>query len=1008
MTTSPLPRVHTPLSPIEIANCGIMAGLTVALGVLSAVFPVFQLAFHIAAIVPIAMIATAFRPRATIAVMVGAIVVSGAVGGALSAAQVAQSCVVGSAIGALHRRRSGRWGASLVGILIGTVLAALTTAILWVFEQSRILLLEATRASLAGYIEIIGHLPGMAQPAAEARRMLATFLTYWWVWVPVGVTIATLIATLVSFILLGIVLGRLHYGSHQDHLSVANLSDAETSPSSAPCPLPLRCEEVSFHYEATDTPILEDVTLSFHAGEFVVITGANGSGKSTLAALLAGATPTGGTITSPGSRGLGRAGGTAFLTQRSEVQIVGDTVWEDLLWGLQPADSAHTLSTKSPSPQDLPPQVQALHARAHHCLERVGLGDKTELQTQRLSGGELQRLALAGALMRTPALLICDETTAMVDPAGRACLLSIFAELAAEGTCVLHITHDLSEAAEATRLIRMDAGRVIFDGTPLADPECARVLREGAHAVVDLRGEVLRDGEAGAAPSAPSLIGAGAEVKHLWLAGVTHYYDVGTPWEKPVLEDVDCIVSPGQTVLITGENGSGKSTLARIMAGLIHPTWGRCTLANRHMWARVGAVAISHQFARLQLLRPSVAEDIVDAAGMNSLPKEKQEDVVAKALAQVGLSKEFAARTIDQLSGGQMRRVVLAGLVAAEPAVLILDEPFAGLDQDSRRDIVRLLAAQQARGTALVIISHDIEGLAGLCERHLILDNGRLRDPSVQAPAAVAPLSQVSERAHPYRSAHPMMPRPLPWESGLSRMWLGTKILCWAALSTMLLFIPSWLSLGASSLLLAGATLVARVPLSALPRFPAWFWASMLGGMLGAWMGDGLLIFVRALCLSTVIMWGTALIVWTSPASDFPPTIRHLLTPLRWIGMPVKEWAHVMAMTLKSVPFMRDQSQSIADTLAVRHHAQRDYALRHEHASGDRGPGLFAYLGDLTTASLSVAAQRASDLGRAMSMRGGIPPFPVVSPAVGWRDLLAGLLTVATVIGIIAGHAYEL
>lgn len=1008
-------RPRAPLSTIEIANCGIMAGLSVVLGVLSAVFPVFQLAFQIAAIVPIAMIATAFRPRATVAVMVGAIVVSGAVAGALTAAQVAQSCVVGAAIGALHRRGSSRWGAGIVGVLIGIVIGALTTALLWVFEQSRTLLLEATRTSIAGYIELIGRLPGMAEPAAEARRLLATFLTYWWVWVPAGVVVATVIATVVSFILLGIVLSRLHYGSHRDHLSGAALPGEDPSASPVPAPLPLRCEGVSFHYEATAAPILEDITLSFHSGEFVVIAGANGSGKSTLAALLAGAAPSGGTISSPGSRGLGRVGGTAFLTQRSEVQIVGDTVWEDLLWGLSPDD--HTRSASHPPASHSPaspsqPSSEALHERARRCLERVGLADKADLQTQRLSGGELQRLALAGALMREPALLICDETTAMVDPAGRACLLSIFAELAAEGACVLHITHDLSEAAEATRLIRVEAGRVVFDGAPAQDLECAQVLREGRTVAADLLGDLPQRTDAQGALLSPPGAGVGAEVEHLWLAGVSHHYDVHTPWEKPVLTDIDCIVSPGQAVLITGENGSGKSTLARIMAGLIRPTWGRCTLANRDMWARVGAVAISHQFARLQLLRPTVAADILDAAGMSGLPDNEQESVVTKALAQVGLSQDFATRTIDQLSGGQMRRVVLAGLVAAEPAVLILDEPFAGLDQDSRRDIIRLLAAQQARGMALVIISHDVEGLAGLCERHLILNNGRLIEPGAE-PATVHPVTQAAadpdhevHRGRPHRPAHPSMPRPLPWESGLSRMWLGTKILCWAALSTALLVVPTWLSLAASALVLAAAHRVARVPLRAIPLFPAWFWAGMAGGMIGAWLGEGLLIFVRALCLTIVIMWGTALLLWTSPVADFPPAIRHLLAPLRWVGLPVKEWAHVMAMTLKSVPLMRDQSQSIADTLALRQHARRNYALRHEEAVKKHGPGLFAHLADLTTASLSVAAQRASDVGRAMSMRGGIPPFPAGSPAVGWRDLLGGFLTVATVIGIVASQAY--
>lgn len=1018
---------RTPLSAVEIANTGIMAGLSVALGVLSAVFPVFQLAFQVAAIVPIAMVATAFRLRATLAVVVAAIVVSGAVGGALTAAQVAQSCVIGASIGALHRRGVGRAGAGVVGVFLGVFLGGVTVALLWLFEQSRILFLEATRSGLAGYVKLLAYVPGASGVVEQATGLLDAFLRYWWVWVPVMVLVGTFAATLVSFILLGAVLRRLHYGSHCDRLDATFLPSARgcvEDEQDFPAPLPLELRGVSFTYEDEARAVLTDVNLRFEAGEFVVIAGANGSGKSTLASIIAGATPGGGQVVSPGSRGLGQVGGTAFLTQRSEVQVVGDTVWEDILWGLHPADAS---------------QAHELDALARHCLERVGLAEKSELQTRRLSGGELQRLALAGALMRAPAVLICDETTAMVDPAGRERLLSIFAELAAEGTCVIHITHDLCEAAGATRLVRIEAGKVIFDGPPEGDPECAQAVRDGRSSLLGDAFSVasLPPSDAGEHHSAEAFAVQGnreaaqrlspdGQVEHLWLSGVHHYYDVLTPWEKPVLHDIDCIVSSGQSVLITGENGSGKSTLARIMAGLVTPTWGRCLLANRPMWTRVGAVGISHQFARLQLLRPTVGEDIVEAAGAHGLSEDERALVVERALKSVGLPVSFADRGIDQLSGGQMRRVVLAGLLASKPSVLILDEPFAGLDRQARHHLVSLLAAQRQQGMALIIISHDVEGLAGLCDRHLLLENGRLYDPSdlptlpssseANGMSQVNGVTQVSEasqslgrseqtasprKARPHRPASPSMPRPLPWDSGLSRMWVGTKILCWAALSTTVLFVPTWLSLLVSATVLAAASFVARVPRSAIPRFPLWFWAGMVGGMVGAWLGDGLLIFVRAFVLTVVIMWGTAIILWTSPPSVFPAAIRQLLAPLRWVGMPVKEWAHVMAMTLKSVPLMRDQSQSIGDTLAMRH-----YVLRHAQGGSEGGPRLFSHLSDVVTASLSVAAQRANDLGRAMSMRGGIPPLPSTSPTVGWRDVSGAVVTLAAVLGIVVGATY--
>ncbi|OOK72081.1 ABC transporter family protein [Mycobacterium kansasii] len=137
----------------------------------------------------------------------------------------------------------------------------------------------------------------------------------------------------------------------------------------------------------------------------------------------------------------------------------------------------------------------------------------------------------------------------------------------------------------------------------------------------------------------------------------------------------------GDGVLIHGGNGSGKSTLAWIMAGLTVPTAGVCLLDGRPTHEQVGAVALSFQAARLQLMRSRVDLEVASAAGFSP----RDHDRVAAALSVVGLDPTLAGRSIDQLSGGQMRRVVLAGLLACSPRALILDEPLAGLDAASQR-----------------------------------------------------------------------------------------------------------------------------------------------------------------------------------------------------------------------------------------------------------------------------------------------------------------------------------
>jgi energy-coupling factor transport system ATP-binding protein len=159
------------------------------------------------------------------------------------------------------------------------------------------------------------------------------------------------------------------------------------------------------------------------------------------------------------------------------------------------------------------------------------------------------------------------------------------------------------------------------------------------------------------------------------------------------------------------------------MAGLTVPTVGSCLLDGKPVSDQVGAVAISFQAARLQLMRSRVDLEVASAAGFSY----RDHDRVVDALATVGLDATLAKRRIDQLSGGQMRRVVLAGLLARSPRALILDEPLAGLDAASQRGLLRLLEELRRRaGLTVVVISHDFSGLEELCPRTLHLHDGAL------------------------------------------------------------------------------------------------------------------------------------------------------------------------------------------------------------------------------------------------------------------------------------------
>ena len=484
--------------------------------------------------------------------------------------------------------------------------------------------------------------------------------------------------------------------------------------------------DAAFTYPGADHPALRDVTLRFERPEYTVIVGHNGSGKSTLALLLAGATPGEGTSTGGGM--LGQVGGTALVGQRSELLVLGQNVAEDVTWGMSASDA------------------RALDLEA--LLARVGLDGLADADPRSLSGGQLQRLALAGALARSPRLLISDESTAMIDRDGRADMLDLLASLPDTGIAVVHITHDPAEAARADRVITVDGGRVLSDvpGSSSIDEAVAGNARP-VTPEEESRGatrDVSKTREATTASSAKERgerawgTPTPTNTEHLWADRVAHTYDLGTPWEKPVLRDVSLILEPGQAMLITGDNGAGKTTLSRILTGLLVPTWGNVTLGGTPMERRVGDVALSMQFARLQLQRPSVRSDILAAAGhgprigsgagrrKKGLSREDGDRIVAQAMNLVGLDPALASRGIDDLSGGQMRRVALAGLLASNPSVLILDEPMAGLDMASRELLISVLDERRRAGLSILVISHDLEGMDALCDTHRHLHEGVL------------------------------------------------------------------------------------------------------------------------------------------------------------------------------------------------------------------------------------------------------------------------------------------
>ncbi len=676
--------VHGPLRPGELAEAAVLADLALVLEVVGWFVP-FGGALQALAILPFAALSSRHRLRAGIVAVVSAASVAFLVGGVGIVLQTGLAGTVGLSIGTTFRRR---WsGAASVAITMGAAglpIAAVTDFIDWLSPNFRRLTFDQVRIlwrDVKLLLGLLAHLVPTGGLVHLGQQVLDWVLGHWWFTIPIAELAVILVVALVCLRMWPI-LRALGQTSLRPY--VGGLQERD-EPEVAVAPVPVSLEAVRYAYEGSEVDAVAGIDLDLDPGELLGLVGLNGSGKSTLVRILAGRlAPSSGNVRRPGRPGYGEPGGTAIIFQRPESQVLGVRVRDDLHWGL-PAGSR--------------PPIAEL-------LETVGLAGREDTETSTLSGGQLQRLAVAAALARSPRLLISDESTAMVDADGREEVVALLTRLRDEGLAVVHVTHRRAETAVADRVVELSGGKVVASGPPAARrPEPVRE---------EIASRVGRGLVSGRRPLVA-------------LEGVGYVYSVGTPWAKRALLGVDLEVGAGEGLVVTGANGSGKTTLAWVLGGLAVPTEGFALLGGQPIEQAPTRVGVAFQHARLQLLRPSVMADV--SAGST---KEAAE----AALRSVALDpQEIGPRRVDDLSGGEQRRVALAGLLLRRPELLVLDEPYAGLDDEARYALALiLLELRQRYQMATVVVSHDLDNAELLGERIIRLEAGSIVAEEVLTP----------------------------------------------------------------------------------------------------------------------------------------------------------------------------------------------------------------------------------------------------------------------------------
>lgn len=505
-------------------------------------------------------------------------------------------------------------------------------------------------------------------------------------------------------------------------------------------------------------PALRGVNLTIQPGEYVAILGHNGSGKSTLARHLNGLLlPTTGDVwvkewntqDKSALRAIRTTVGMVF--QSPDNQIVATIVEEDVAFGLENLGVPH----------------DEMMQRVNWSLAQVDMWAFRHRAPHLLSGGQKQRICIAGVLAMHPEVLVLDESTAMLDPLGREEVLAVAHRLHHEqGVTVVAITHFMQEAVAADRVLIMAEGQIVLQGTPrelFRQADRLRALHLDIPPITELAlalhahhptfpPDVLTTAEFREAlqrhvgPITQHAIGnrqhATPSEKRktenekrpvIQLNHVAHDYMRDTPLQVRALHEINLTINKGEIVGIIGHTGSGKSTVIQHMNALLRPHGGQVIILGhdtsdnqvdvRELRQRVGLV---FQFPEAQLFERYVGDDIAYGPRNLQLSREQVRERVRRAMAAVGLGfEEFKDRMTFGLSGGQMRRVALAGVLALEPEILVLDEPTAGLDPEGRQQLMESILALHQQGTTLVLISHNMDELAAICNRLYVLANGR-------------------------------------------------------------------------------------------------------------------------------------------------------------------------------------------------------------------------------------------------------------------------------------------
>ncbi len=661
-------------------------------------------------------------------------------------------------------------------------------------------------------------------------------------------------------------------------------------------------KNLNFKYPQSNKAALFDVSFGIEKGSYVAIVGYNGCGKSTLARLLCG-------LEQPDS-------GTIEIEEDNRIGIVFQSPKDQLVSGVVSRDTAF-------GPQNLGLPPSEVELRVIESLNIVDMLDRADSSSSALSLGQTQKIALSGVIALRPEIVILDEAVSMLDPQSRAEILDFIRYWHKCGNTIIQITHDLETLEDADTVLGIEEGRVFFYGTQ-------RAFMENKENVRRICGEPLKKNKRSDA--------ARGEIS-LSMKNLTYTHD-----EAHGIFDVNLDIYKGSLTALTGASGAGKSTLMELCAGLLIPQSGKISLSDADEKNRP---VLAQQNAQAALFEPFAADDVAFGARNRGFKGSELVETVKRCMNEAAIPfEQFGERRTFELSGGEQRRLAIAGILALNAEVIMFDEPTAGLDSRSKEEVMKLLRRLASEGKTVIFSTHKRDE-ADFADREIAIKDGRVVSDTLEPIVEPVEATAVNELS-PSASAGLI--------AGLKKLSLGLsrsrrrktspveklppalRILLFTILFVFSLAVrPLWLCAvallaGVLYCVLCGFSL-RRLFIASLKILPFLLFFSIFQMIFHPavpgevhfteWKWFMVTPSKLLFCLAAIIRTDASLacisgFFVSTPEWDLMDGLNILLTPLRLCRVPVRYFILVIEIIFRFIPLLVEEAVSILKTQAIR------------------------------------------------------------------------------------------